>query len=542
MGFLHTSLHADQAEWQWSVTTEKGRAFLWIPAHCRQVRAVVVGQHNMIEQGILEHSSFRKTLTDLGIAEVWIAPPMDHVFRFDQGAGQKFDAMMQALADVSGYAEIKLAPIIPLGHSACASYPWNFAAWNPGRTLAVLSVHGDAPLTNRTGSGHPNPDWGDRKIDGIPGLMVMGEYEWGEERLQPALDFAQSHPGVPLSMLAEPGSGHFNYDDQLVDFLGMFIRKAIALRLPPEVSPDKAPELKPVNPRDGWLVERWHLHQGRTVPPAPYARYTGGRADAFWCFNEEMANAIQNYSADQAGKLPQLISLTDGHMPAEKGNGEPVNLHFFPDADGLTFHLESGFMGSVSRDPKNGNSARWANLPAGNPLGHAGEGSPITINKIVGPAQKNSGNTFTFRLDRNAETNDRRLLDIWFWACHPGDAKYKKIVQQAVMQVPRNTSGLEQHITFPEIPGQKAGDVAAPGKGGIKLEATSDSGLPVYYYVREGPAKIIEGKVPLIQITEIPPRSRFPVAVTVVAWQWGRSGEHPVKTASPVERTFLISK
>ncbi len=160
----------------------------------------------------------------------------------------------------------------------------------------------------------------------------------------------------------------------------------------------------------------------------------------------------------------------------------------------------------------------------------------------MGPAQKNSGNTFTFRLDRNAETNDRRLLDIWFWACHPGDAKYKKIVQQAVMQVPRNTSGLEQHITFPEIPGQKAGDVAAPGKGGIKLEATSDSGLPVYYYVREGPAKIIEGKVPLIQITEIPPRSRFPVAVTVVAWQWGRSGEHPVKTASPVERTFLISK
>jgi hypothetical protein len=62
-----------------------------------------------------------------------------------------------------------------------ASFPWNFAAWNPGRTLAVLSVHGAAPLTKYTGCGQPNPDWGNRPLDGVPSLMVMAEFEWGDK-------------------------------------------------------------------------------------------------------------------------------------------------------------------------------------------------------------------------------------------------------------------------------------------------------------------------------------------------------------------------
>ena len=44
--------------WQWSVsvdsvvsseTNDHPRAYLWIPENCKQVRAVVFAQHNMIE-------------------------------------------------------------------------------------------------------------------------------------------------------------------------------------------------------------------------------------------------------------------------------------------------------------------------------------------------------------------------------------------------------------------------------------------------------------------------------------------------------------
>jgi hypothetical protein len=55
--------------------------------------------------------------------------------------------------------------------------------------------------------------------------------------------------------------------------------------------------------------------------------------------------------------------------------------------------------------------------------------------------------------------------------------------------------------------------------------------------VREGPAQIDRD---VLRFTPIPPRSRFPVEVTVVAWQWGRSAAPKLKAATAVERTFSI--
>jgi len=156
----------ESAVWQWAAPAGGSEARLWIPENCQRVRAVLLAQHNMIERGILEHPAMRRVLADWGIAEVFIAPSMDAVFRFDQGAGEKLDAALKSLADQSGYDEIASAPLIPMGHSAHASFPWNCVAWKPGRTLAILSVKGDAPLTDLTGSGKPNPDWGNRTLDG----------------------------------------------------------------------------------------------------------------------------------------------------------------------------------------------------------------------------------------------------------------------------------------------------------------------------------------------------------------------------------------
>ncbi len=528
---------ANCAVWQWSVPMGKGRAFLWIPPHCKQLRAVVVGQNNMIEEGILEHPDFREMLAKENIGEVFIAPPFTFIFNFNQGAGEKFDDVMNRLAAVSGYSELKFAPVVPLGHSACASFPWNFAAWNPGRTLAVLSVHGDAPLTKFPGSGRPNPDWGKRNIDGVPGLMVMAEYEWGDsehgvDRLTPALDYRNQHPQTPLAMLAEPGEGHFNYSDQLVRFLAMFVQKAAEARLPLNPPLDRPPVLKPVDPTHGWLVQRWHLNQPRTVEPAPYAKYQGDPKEAFWAFDRQMAWSIQNDMADQPGKLPQLLSITSDDMSVGEGCGEPVTPRFIPDADGVTFHLKTAFMDFVPGDANhNQNAARWAYLPAGSKLGHATGGGPIVLHKIAGPAIQTGPHTFRVAMNRVNSTEDRRNFDIWVWASQPGDAKYKSMVQQAVIRVPQNTEGAEQHITFPAIPDQKAGVKS------LKLDATSDAGLKVYYYVREGPAEV-DGDT--LKFTPIPPRAKYPVKVTVVAWQHGLSGERKVKTAAPVAREFFI--
>lgn len=521
-----------EANWQWSAPIGNGRAFLWIPPAARQVRSVVVGQNNMIEQGILEHPVMRRELARLGIAEIFIAPPFDtwQNATNNDTANQEFDALLQTFAEKSGYSGLKFAPVVPIGHSAMASYPWNFAAWNPSRTLAILSIHGDAPQTTLVGNGRPNVDWGGRGIDGIPGLMVMGEYEWWEDRLTPALKFCCEHPLAPVALLAEPGNGHFNYRDELVKFLAMFIRKSAEARLPEKFSPDAPPVLKPVNPRDGWLVQRWHLNLPRKVAPAPFAKYAGDTNEAFWAFDKEMALATQNYFADQPGKRPQLLGFVqDGKIVPQTETHQQVNLKFEPDADGVTFHLTAAFLDAVDGGAKN--CARWTGLPAGSPLGHATGGGPIVISRISGPVAKINADTFRVQFDRVYSTADRRNFDIWLLAEQPGDAQYKSIVQQALLKLPSFADGAEQHITFAKIPDQKAGTKS------LKLAATSDSGRPVYFYVREGPAEIVGDT---LRFTQIPSRAKFPVKVTVVAWQLGRGGESKLKTAAPVEREFSI--
>jgi hypothetical protein len=107
------------------------------------------------------------------------------------------------------------------------------------------------------------------------------------------------------------------------------------------------------------------------------------------------------------------------------------------------------------------------------------------------------------------------------------------MVQQLMVRAEPNRDGSPQRIDFPAIPDQRAGVES------LKLAAVSSAGLPVSYYVVEGPAEV-EGDS--LVFTKVPPRAKFPVVVTVVAWQWGRGTDPKVRTAERVERSFLLKK
>ena len=215
-----------------------------------------------------------------------------------------------------------------------------------------------------------------------------------------------------------------------------------------------------------------------------------------------------------------MVPQTDTHLQ--------VALKFAPLADGITFHLSGAFYDAVpTGSPR---LPVWTGLPTNAPLDHAEEGE-IEIERICGPFEKLDTNTFALRLERENTTNESRY-ELVFAARHPGDAHFKPAVQQAHMFVPsRNLQGLNQQLTFPPIPDRRE------GAGSIRLPGGSDAGLPVHYYVREGPAEV-EGDQ--LIFTAIPPRAKWPVKVTVVAWQYGRTAEPRVKSAVPVERSFFI--
>jgi len=526
------------SEWQWSVPIKGAienaglsRAFLWIPPNCKKLRGVIVAQHNMEEIMILENPGFRKAMSELGIAEIWCAPSFDHLFRFNQGAGEVFNNMMKDLANESGYTELNNIPIVPIGHSAAASWPYYFAAWNPERTLAAISVSGQWPYFRNPSFA---PDiWGDKNIDFVPSLETMGEYESAKSWSTEGLKERQQHSLMPLSMLACPGEGHFSSSDKKAAYIALYIKKALQYRMPKDVSDVGPVRLIPIDPsQTGWLVEKWIPNQTPSVTPAPVNQFKGDLAQAFWFFDEEHAKATEVYEAAYRGYKPQLVGYQqDGKMVPQSNTHLQVNLKFQPLDDRISFKLTGAFYDTIP-----GGSPRlpdWAGLPVGSPIGHASGNIPVTIDRICGPFEKLGPDKFVLSFDRATEIN-KPTAELVFAAMHPGDNEYKQAIQQASMMVrTRNTEGTLQIITFPHLTDQKMKTKS------VKLNAISDAGLQVYYYVRQGPAEV-EGN--MLRFTQIPPRSKFPIKVTVVAWQYGRGQDPKIKTAEQVQQSFMIVK
>ena len=524
--FMQTTRVA-AAPWQWSVeikeliseeTNAHPSAYLWIPENCKQVRAVIIGQHNMTEETIFEHPEFRKNMGKLGIAEIWITPGIDQRWDVTKGTRQIFETMMKNLSEVSGYTELEFAPVIPIGHSAMATYPWNFAAWNPERTLAVLSIHGDSPRTHLTGYGRANLDWGTRTIEGIPSLMVMGEDEWWEDRLITSFDYRREYPNAPLSFLADAGHGHFDISDELIDYLSLFLKKTVEYRLPEHSSLDAPIQLIPVEAKNGWLADRWRKNEKPTAEAASYDKYEGDKHHAFWYFDKEMADATEKYYANERGKTEQYIGFEQKGKLITFNPKSHVRMSpsFQPEADGATFHLKAVYTDTLRNEYSKEHSTR-----------------PIRMSRICGPVEVVNDTTFTVRFYRMGLDNPKRTGGICLMASVKQDHKYRSAVQQVEIRIPyRNKEGIPQRIIFPKL-----SDVKASVKE-ISLKGTADSGLPIYYYVKEGPAEIKRDKLVL---TKIPPRAKFPVKVTVVAWQYGRSGEPKVQTAEAVEQSFYIT-
>ncbi len=509
--------------WQWSVklnssiskeTNDHPQAYLWIPENCKQVRGVVFTQHNMIEEGMLENPYFRKVMTELGFAEVWVTPLISQTYDVTKNEDKIIDEMFTSLAAVSGYKELAYAPIIPMGHSAMASFPWNFAAFNPERTLSLVSIHGDTPQTNLTGSGRPNPDWGNRNIDGIPSLFIMGEYEWMEARIAPAYKYIEKHPQSVITLFADAGHGHFDYSEMMVKYVADYIRKVANERFPKNMPLNDFAKLKKVKPSSGWLMDKWRKDTIPKFSATTYKDFKGDRYTASWVFDKQIVLETERFYAAARGKIKQYIGYKQNAVVLEPKKAHAnYNLDFMPLEDGISFHLNAFFADSTKMKTIS-NHAKTA----------------LSIDRICGPVKKINDSTFQIKFDKLGFNNTKRSNDIWLLAHNNGDEKYKSAVQQLDLRFPLfNKEGNPQSIDFPEIK-----DVSQTIKK-VELKAKSSVGANVSYYVKEGPA-IIEGNI--LNFTQIPPRTKFPVKVTIVAWQYGIADK--LQSAVPVEQSFYI--
>lgn len=520
-------LAAVEPEWQWCIDVKQmaenpknahPRAFMWVPPSCREVKAVLLGQNNMEEIMIMEDPGFRRQMEHLGVAMVWVSPMFDHTFNFRNHAVETLEGLLADLAAESGYAEVATAPLIGIGHSAAASFPYYMAAAMPQRVIGCLSVSGQWPYFRDKNFA---PDiWGDLNIDCIPCLETMGEYESALTWANRGLQERGSHEHLALSMLSCPAEGHFASSPEKAQYLALFIAKVL------QYGGHQDPTCQ------GWLMPRWTGDEAPTTQAAPVAEYQGDRSQAFWTFDEEMARATEQYQARYRGKQRQLVGLRQwGENLRQRNSHLQIHLRNQFGQDGRSIKVEPYFLDTVPGDSPRLTS--WAHLPVGSGIGHAADGK-FELRKICGPFEVVGDTLLRLKWNRysNYRGDGRDAMTFAIW--HPGDDVYRAAVQQCELafNLYRFKNGKEQTITFQPI----ASPTKKQLKQSIELRATSDSGLPVDYFVVAGPCHI-EGN--RLVFHKLPARAKLPMRVEVVAWQ---SGNEQVNTAKPVTQVFYIGE
>ena len=228
---------ADKGVYQWGVevdgviskeTKKPPRAYLWIPEKCKSLKAVVLGNDNMLEEPLFADDGFRASLASVDCGIILVTSGFQGMNeKLDETDRPKVLALLRKLADESGYGELaERTLLVPLGHSAWADWPYFVAnAW-PERTACGVSLKGSWPHAKGK---FFTREFAERMKD-VPLLLVSGEYEGdfagmcGKTR-----DFLKDKP-VNLRIECDWGSGHFEYSPEMASFLGRYIGDGVAKR------------------------------------------------------------------------------------------------------------------------------------------------------------------------------------------------------------------------------------------------------------------------------------------------------------------------
>jgi hypothetical protein len=494
-------------------------AFLWVPPHAARLRAVLLAPANIIERRVADDPLIRAEATRDGLAILFFQPSWGKGAMNSPNVARYIQEMLDRLAAQSGYSELSTVPWVPLGHSGNSQFVQAIGRLAPERTVTEIVIKGAIPAVGKDGSVTGLKD--------IPILFFTGEFEevmppgkvrnaWWGVSMQRFADLRAAVPDALISGMEDKDHGHIHWLPPMQTYLALYLHKVMTARL------DDAGRLRAVAFASGWLAD-----PDEKLASAPAAQYKGDPAKAFWFFDEEQARAWKTLFDHDEGKKEQLIAFTqDGQIAPWWPGWGLQQVRFEPEADGVTFKTTATFRDEVP--------APFAD--AGTRLGHAHGGGPIEFSVVgwAGSTEQVGPNTFRVRFDR--EGFNGRTTHVLIGAIQHGDAEYRETVAVASLDLPPNNKGRTQTVRFPALKDQPTGVKSLP------LAAVSDAGLPVQYYVSWGPAEVVHDPHggDRLAFTPLPERARYPIAVRVTAYQWGRGTGPLVQTATPVTQTFYI--
>ena len=498
---------------------------LWIPETCRRLRGLLVLCTNVPEQMLVGHADIRRVCAahDLGI--VWAVPSFMNFRKSTTRDGRTLNMateyqvsvgflqqLLNGLAKTSGYDEVATVPWLPIGESGHLLMVDALLEHSPHRCMAGIYLKNNhLPPHNRQ----------------VPTLVIFGTaQEWGQDKedirtrwnnveqaYQRIRSERRQHPQWPLSYIIDGTSGHFDCSERLTRYIARYIAGMVTARLPR----NNRQALRPLKTGNGFLADLpVPGYEDRAVERVARADTTGLAAP--WYVSNELAieaQAIARINWRAATQLPAFADETGMVTPFVFNGIMKLPAPVMAD-DGVTFRLK-GIM--LNKLPANF-------IGAGEPL--AAVPTVPALEWVCGSYKPVGNNTFCIALDRT-------------WPYTPnyvgirqlGNDRLRAIFQPGSLILARNEAGIVQRITVEKIANITVGTPF------LTLRASSDSGMPVYWFVVSGPAIVNDSQLIL---TKIPPRSKFPVAITVAAWQWGRNTQPKVKTAEMVKQIFWVTK
>lgn len=500
-------------------------AFLWVPPNADRIRGVLVGGLTLMEQEFAVDPIIRRACAAERLAIVYLFPPIDALFDYKENqAGQLLQKALDDLGETSGYREIAVAPLFPYGHSVSTIFASHVVCWQPDRCFGALLFKGGA----KTPANDPNAS-----LAGVPILVVKGQFEefgpgpsgvlrdfedretaWKGMRDQ-LIALRGKNENHLVSYLVEPGATHFAWSDRVAEYTGLFIRKAAQKRIPDWPLDTRKPvRCHKLDSAKGALTGS---EIGKDSGAAMHGDFKGNKRKAFWHLDLELAKAVDVFHSGMFEKKPQFVTFADPKTEKPILVAHDLRLRMgvtWVGAD--TFKVAGTFLDKApDKYPQVTGS-----------VGHA-EG-PVRFRVFGGAIQQVKADTF------RVELNGSRRLQANILAYHPGDAEYRYAEQQGRINLPKRlTQGKPQTITFLPVEPMQVG--ASP----VRLQATSSADLPVRFYVESGPAVIDDNTLTL---TEIPRRTRSPLKITIVAYQYGSAVEPFVQSAELNKQVVLVQK
>lgn len=508
----------------WADSTKtNAKLYLWIPEKCIKLKGLLIMCNNVPEHMLVGHRFIRKVCAENDLGIIWSTPSFMN-FRKSKTKDDKMinmalehkttveflQKMLQGLAKTSGYAEVATVPWLPMGESGHLLMVDALLEFCPERCIAGVYIKNNhLPPTNRA----------------TPTLVVYGTaQEWSQDKSDirtkwndvgdayaKILQERKQHPTWPLSYVIDGSSGHFDCSEKITKYLASYIELVVQSRLPV----DDSNTLKPINLAKGYLANMPIKGQNKNLTTALIA--SDEQKTYPWFFDKKNAREAQkfaNINWEAATQLP-AFKIDSTTIAPFKFNGISLIEPLLVTDDGIRFGIQPVLLNHIPANFSTGAGEKLAKVK-----------KQPELEWVCGQYKPVGKNYFQISLDR-MYPNTTSYIGVR----SDGNKDVRAVFQPGGLRLPKNTDGKNQIISFEMIKEIRVGVKS------VQLVANSNSGLPVSFYVVSGPAIIKNNK---LVFTKIPPRTKFPIEITVAAWQWGRHKEPKIKTAEVVLQKLNI--